>query len=572
MAVTHDDPSFSGQHALSLIDAGSWRETMRLVDGARESVDGVAISRDGTIGAGSFNGTARLWDREGRPFDLLDCGRGAGERGRAAPNGSSGVAFSADGKRVAVLCTDGTLRLWNVTDGQLHLAGKTALRASFSAIAFSPDGRGVAWGTWDGLVAVTSAVDGETRRLGRHGKNVIQSIGFDAAGTTLVSSSRDGEVRIWNPTTGTLRKAIKVQSGLSVPAAVSPDGKLIVTGGPAGLCFWNAATGELLDRRRDVAGDQAVGALAFRPDGILLAVGGTRGIEILEVAAARRSVAEIASLGDTGTHAVVFTPRGDRLATGDVDGLRLWNLEEKIPSSVLVEKAPGVGSALDIVVDAGPHPARLVPAQGTSAVHAIDPTGRLVAVSDPQGGITIRGRTGARLTASDVGPIGVLAFSPDGASVAAAAESGKIEIIEPTTGKGRQLRSPPGADPVGAIAVGSKGAMVAVGTTRGAVEIWDAAAGQKIRSLQVSPGYPRAIAFSPNGKWLAVGMSQRGTLLFSLPNGTPSIRLSAAPGRDATFVELLSTGEVHASGADAQRFVACRAGRAVLPRAACNAR
>jgi WD40 repeat protein len=573
LAITHDDPSLDGEHALSLVDAGSWRETMRLVDGARESVDGVAVSQDGTTGAGSFNGVARLWDREGRPQDVLDCGRGAGERGHAAPNGSSGVAFSPDGKHVAVLCTDGTLRLWSVADGHARSPRKMALGASFSALAFSPDGRAVAWGSWDGFVALTSTVDGKTRRLGQHGKNVIQSLGFDAAGTTLVSSSRNGEVRIWDAGSGTLRKAIKVQSGLSVPAAVSPDGKLVVTGGPAGLSFWDAATGQLIDRRRDDNGDQVVGALAFRPDGTLLAVGGTRGIEIVEVAAGRRSVAEIPSLGDTGTQAVVFTPRGDRLATGDVDGLRLWNLDEKIPSSVLVEKAKGAGSSLDIVVETGPHPARLVPAPGPGGVHAIDPTGGLTAVSDPQGGLVIQARSGARLRATEAGPVGALAFSPDGTTIAAASENGRIDTVEVTTGnKGRELRSVPGADPVASIAVASKGARVAVGTTRGAIEIWDVATGQQIRTLKASPGYPQSIAFSPDGKWMAAGMSQGGTLLFALPAFAPTIRLSAAPGRDATFVELLSTGEVHASGADAYRFVVCRAGRAVLPPADCHAR
>lgn len=65
-------------------------------------------------------------------------------------------------------------------------------------------------------------------------------------------------------------------------------------------------------------------------------------------------------------------------------------------------------------------------------------------------------------------------------------------------------------------------------------------------------------------------MSQRGTLLFALPDFTPRLRLIAAPQRDAAFVESLSTGEVHASGADAPRFAACRAGHAVLPAAACD--
>ncbi len=446
LAVTHDDPSASGEHALSLIDAGTWRETMRLVDGERESVDGVAISPDGTIAAGSFNGAARLWDRQGRPTDVLACGHGAGEGGRGRPNGSSGVAFSPDGKRLAALCGDATLRLWSVTDGHARPAlDDRDRRAPFGDRVLARWAH-VAWGSWDGIVGVTGAAGGNKRQLGRHGKNVVQTLTFDAAGTTLVSGSRDGEVRIWDPGAGTVRSVFKVQGGLSVPAAVSPDGKLIVTGGPGGLAFWDAAKGQRLDRQRSAPEDQSVGALAFRPDGALLAVAATRGIEILDMAAGRRGrqtvVAEIASLGDTGAQAVMFTPGGDGLAAGGVDELRLWNLEQKIPTSVLVEKAAGVGSALDIVVGAGPRPARLVPAPAPPGVHAIDPTGSLAAVPAPGGALTIMAGSRPRLKTPVTGSIGALAFSPDKAAVAVAGENGKVQIVDAATGKKtRQLRS-----------------------------------------------------------------------------------------------------------------------------------
>ena len=573
LAAAHDDPSAGGEHAFSLIDASVWRETMRLVDGGSESVDGVALSVDGTIGAGSFNGVARLWDRGGRPSDVLDCGRGAGERGRSAPNGASGVAFSPDGKRVAAICTNGELRLWSVSGSHARPARTSALAVSFSALAFSPDGHTIAWGSWDGLVGVISDDGRRARLLGPHGRSVVQSIGFGAAGTTLVSSSRDGEVRVWDVGSGTLRTALKTESGLAVPAAISPDGKLLVTGGPAGITFWDAATGELLDRHADARGDPAVAALAFRPDGALLAVGGPRGIEIWQVANRRRQVAEIAALGETGTEAVLFTPRGEQLATADVDGLEVWSLSKSVPSAVREETAKGAGSVLDIVVGPGLRSARLAPAPGGGAVHAIDPTGGLSAVAEATGGIAILDHAGTRLRTAAGGVSNALAFSPDGIAIAQAGEDGRIDLIESGTGKrGRAFRSPTGEDTVACLAVSGKGATVAAGTTRGTVEIWDAASGQRTHTVVVSPGYPQAIAFSPDGKWMAVGMSQRGTLLFSFPDLKPTFRLIAVPGRDAAFVESVATGEVHASGADAQRFVVCRAGRLMLPATACDAR
>ena len=205
-------------------------------------------------------------------------------------------------------------------------------------------------------------------------------------------------------------------------------------------------------------------------------------------------------------------------------------------------------------------------------MHASDPTGSLAAVADAGGGIAVLDRAGARVGTFAGGAPSFLAFSPDGTALGVAGEDGGIDLVEPATGKRRRaVRSSRGRT-VACLAVSRKGATVAVGTTSGTVEIWDVASGQRTRVLALSPGYPQAVAFSGDGNWMAVGMSQRGTLLVSLPELKPTLRLIAAPGRDATFVESLSTGEVHASGADAKRFVACRAGRSVLPAAACEAR
>ena len=62
------------------------------------------------------------------------------------------VAFSPDGRLLASVADDRTLRLWDVATGQPHGPSLTGHRDEIRTVAFSPDGRWVATGSRDGLV------------------------------------------------------------------------------------------------------------------------------------------------------------------------------------------------------------------------------------------------------------------------------------------------------------------------------------------------------------------------------------------------------------------------------------
>jgi WD40 repeat protein/predicted Ser/Thr protein kinase len=106
-------------------------------------VEGVALSSDGALVAGSFrDGRVRLWDVR------------SGEPGAVLPGHTSwamGPAFSPDGTRLAAGGRDGTIRLWDLSDHE-PVAVLRGHDSYVYRVEFSPDGRTLASASGDATV------------------------------------------------------------------------------------------------------------------------------------------------------------------------------------------------------------------------------------------------------------------------------------------------------------------------------------------------------------------------------------------------------------------------------------
>src|SRR5688572_30257381 len=71
---------------------------------------------------------------------------------------------------------------------------------------------------------------------------------------------------------GTARFRPGLTGGRGVRAAVSPDSKVLATGEPAAVRFWDLATGTLIRRVALPSGNGGILELVFSPDGKRLAV------------------------------------------------------------------------------------------------------------------------------------------------------------------------------------------------------------------------------------------------------------------------------------------------------------
>jgi WD40 repeat protein len=112
-------------------------------------------------------------------------------------------------------------------------------------------------------------------------KNPINCLAFSPDGRTLAGADYQGNILLWDTTTGKVRATLRQEDQRGVPAlAFSPDGKLLVIAGsnapgrdhqPGLIVIWDAVTGQ---KRLTLTGHtNAVLSVAFSPDGKLLASG-----------------------------------------------------------------------------------------------------------------------------------------------------------------------------------------------------------------------------------------------------------------------------------------------------------
>jgi RNA polymerase sigma factor (sigma-70 family) len=272
----HALASGSEDGAVELWDpASGTRHWQRLQVG---EVQALAFAPDGkTLAVGGGHCMSLTPARNGnRPFlVLLDATAGNEARRLLSRDSVGSVAFSRDGKVLAAaLSVDNTLRFWDGITGQELPWGEGHYCHVF-AVAVAEDGQLAATAGDHGQIIVWDLAKAKPQRhLEGHDSSVFATR-FLPAGKLLASASYDQTVRLWDLATGNeaLRLDAKSKAGYLNSFAVSPDGKLAAASNHHGgnVYVWNLATGQRLHTLDH--GERGVSCLAFSPDGQILAAG-----------------------------------------------------------------------------------------------------------------------------------------------------------------------------------------------------------------------------------------------------------------------------------------------------------
>jgi WD40 repeat protein/serine/threonine protein kinase/tetratricopeptide (TPR) repeat protein len=156
----------------------------------------VAFDPAGTMLASlGSDGTVCLWDApKSRLIRRL---------GRMVPSNSDHggpvLAFSPDGRRLAVACADETVHVWEVASGDevFTLRGHTG---AVTSVAYSPDGRRIASAGWDHTIKLWDAATGDEVFTLRGHTRAILGLDFSPDGFRLLSTGADSKVRAWDAT------------------------------------------------------------------------------------------------------------------------------------------------------------------------------------------------------------------------------------------------------------------------------------------------------------------------------------------------------------------------------------
>ena len=235
-----------------------WRASLespalvRTLLGHSPGVNALALTGDGRVVSGSYDGTVKV----------RDLNSGQEERTLSGHGGwVNALALTGDG-RVVSGSSDGTVKVWDLNSGheQRTLSGHGG---GVNALALTGDGRVVS-GSFDGTVKVWDLNSGyEERTLSGHGGGV-SALAMTGDGQ-IVSGSNDGTVKVWGLNSGQEERTLSGHGGAVMALALTGDGRVVSGSSDGTVKVWDLNSGH---EERTLSGHGgAVMALALTGDG-----------------------------------------------------------------------------------------------------------------------------------------------------------------------------------------------------------------------------------------------------------------------------------------------------------------
>jgi WD40 repeat protein len=296
------------------------------------------------------------------------------------------------------------------------------------------------------------------------GAHAVESAAFKPGTVTLAAGLFDGDVDLWDTTTGNRTGILHHPLGPGY-VAFAPGGATLAVGEDGDVFLWDTAgkgavPTATLPTPAGVSG-QSVTSVAFGPGGVL-AVAYSEGDVYLWDTTTRKTTATLPGpAGNAGTTVVAFGPSGV-LAVGYSEGdIYLWDTRTDRNTATLTGP-PGLAGV-----------------NGVSSV-AFGPGGATMAVGYTNGDVylwdTASKQPDATITSpTDSQASALVAFGPGGTTLAVGYDNGDVRLwdtaTDKTTGILHEHGDGPGTGGVSALAFGPGGTL-AVGAAIGDIYLW----------------------------------------------------------------------------------------------------
>lgn len=295
-----------------------------------------------------------------------------------------------------------------------------------------------------------------------------------------------------------------------------------------------------------------VDQVAFTPDGAVLASASSDSTAKLWDVATGEELRTFSGYSNN-VCCVAVSPDGQVLASGDISGeIKFWDIKSGQEGIHLIDVNPDAHKGVDSL--------------------AFSPDGRRLAVGYDDQGVriwdTVNGELKQSIATGQHSFISGVAFSPDGHWLASGSGDGSVMVLDlagaeggdATTGIGKPIYQFDIGDDIHGVAFSPDGKLLAVGSYDQTVTLWNMATGQKVRTMNGNASYVHAVAFSPNGRWLISATHDNAVQVWEVSTGrlvrtlaahkgivfsvtfSPNGRYFASAGDDDT-IKLWSTGD-----------------------------
>jgi WD40 repeat protein len=440
------------------------------------------------------------------------------------PEVVTAVAFSRDGTQFGAV-TNKTVRIWNTADGKevasfVHASPVTAL-------TFNQDKTRIATATDDQRTRVWDIVTGkELQSFTQEGQ--ARNVFFGNNNTILAAAGKTPVVFGFS-----LLKAVPVSGSPVLSMTLTNGGGQVLTGSAdKSVKLWNAGNGNL--ERSFIGAEAPVAAVAISHNNVLVAAAGSdRSVRIYTLGDGKQQ-------GMFKTQGVVrslaFTPNDQVLAAAcDDKSILTWNVTYRQPLPPEFGK-PGQTFS---------HPAGVA-----DVMFAQDNIGLYSAGEDKN---IYSWKLASETPIKNFGHpnfVDAVAFNSTGTQLATGCHDGTVRIWD--IAKGQQIKqidahTKPMPSPVYCVAWSADGKQVVSGSLDHTMKLWDAASGNLVREFKAykvkefEKGHQDAVfclAFSPDGKTIASGSSDRSIKIWNVADGSvlrtfvnPNVKQPAAiPG------------------------------------------
>lgn len=379
-------------------------------------------------------------------------------------------------------------------------------RGKINDLAWSPDGKTLAAASPIGIWLYELAdVDTAPTLLTGHTREVL-GVAFNTDGSEVFSGSQDGTVKIWDTSSGEIKRTIELWNDFSYEIGTqtrgpevwslefSPDMKYLAAGSFDGtLHLWDLTT------RKEKAvlegHENQINLLAFSPDGDTLVSSSTDGgLFVWDVAA---GIEEANLTVPSQLQSVAFSPDGKFLAYGG-GGIspRLWDTSVGSPPIELSEP----GSVLSLAFS---------PDNKTLASCSLD--GARIRFYDIESGSTL-------IYKDDAGWNMKMAFSPDGKTLATYGWDGSLVLWDVETGEKKDIDHTH-INSVTSVAINPEGTLLATGGQDGILRLWDIQMNHIKQTLTGHSMEITGLVFSSDGIHLSSSSMDKTVRLWDVESG-----------------------------------------------------